>query len=190
AVNLVTNSGTNNFHGVVFEFLRNYAVNAANYFASTVDTLKRNQFGGTLGGPIVKNKVFFFGGYQGTITRTDPPTSTFFVPTAAALNGDFSTLESPACTSKPGTLNNPEGGTFQGNYINPALFNAAAVQLAQKYIPSTNDPCGKLLIGIPNPSNENQFIGRVDWTSGTRNSLFGRYFNTHYKNPPYFNGSN
>ena len=188
-VNLVTMSGTNNFHGVLFEFIRNYAVNAANYFASTVDTLKRNQFGGTLGGAIVKNKLFFFGGYQGTITRTAPPTTTFFVPTAAALNGDFSTLESTTCTSKPITLTNPAGGTFPGNHINPALFNASAL-LVQKYIPATTDPCGKLLIGIPNPSNENQYIGRVDWTSSARNSLFGRYFNTHYTNPPFFNGSN
>src|SRR6202453_4206188 len=129
AVNIVTMSGTNNFHGVLFEFLRNYAVNAANYFATTVDSLKRNQFGGTLGGPIVKNKLFFFGGYQGTIERTAPPTSVFFVPTAAALNGDFSTLESSACTSKPITLTNPAGGTFPGNYINPAFFNSSAAQL-------------------------------------------------------------
>ena len=189
AVNIVTMSGTNNFHGVLFEFLRNYYVNAANYFATTVDSLKRNQFGGTLGGPIVKNKLFFFGGYQGTITRTAPPTSTFFVPTAASLNGDFSTLESSRCTSKPITLTNPAGGTFPGNHINPALFNSSAL-LVQKYIPATSDPCGKLLIGIPNPSNENQYIGRVDWITNTRNSVFGRYFNTHYSNPPFFNGSN
>jgi Carboxypeptidase regulatory-like domain len=190
AVNVVTRSGTNNFHGVLFEFLRNYAVNARNYFATTVDSLKRNQFGGTLGGPIVKNKLFFFGGYQGTIERTAPPTSTFFVPTAASLNGDFSTFESAACTSKPITLTNPAGGTFPGNYINPALFNSSATQLVQKYIPSTSNPCGKLLIGIPDPSNENQYIGRVDWTTSARNSVFGRYFNTGYSNPPFFNGSN
>jgi hypothetical protein len=190
AVNIVTMSGTNNFHGVLFEFLRNYYVNAANYFATTVDSLKRNQFGGTIGGPIVKNKLFFFGGYQGTITRTAPPTSTFFVPTAAALNGDFSTLESSRCTSKPITLTNPAGGTFAGNQINPALFNTSATLMVTKYIPPTGDPCGKLLIGIPNPSNENQYIGRVDWTTNTRNSVFGRYFNTHYSNPPFFNGSN
>ena len=188
-VNLVTMSGTNKFHGDIFEFIRNGAVNATNYFAAKADTLKRNQFGGTIGGPIIENKLFFFGGYQGTITRTTPPTSTFFVPTAAALNGDFSTLESATCTNKPGTLTNPAGGKFSGNYINPALFNSSATQLLQKYIPSTSDPCGKLLIGIPNPSSENQYIGRVDWTT-TRNSVFGRYFNSHYNNPPFFNGSN
>ena len=187
-VNLVTMSGTNSFHGDLFEFLRNGDVNAANYFASAHDTLKRNQFGGTLGGAILQNKLFFFGGYQGTLTRTAPPTSTFFVPTPAALNGDFRALESSPCTSKPITLTNPAGGMFTGNYINPNLFNSAATQLIGKYIPSTSDPCGKLLIGIPNPSNEHQFIGRVDGTIGSRDRLFGRYFNTHYTNPPLFDG--
>src|SRR6266436_3987583 len=79
-VNSVTKSGTNELHGDLFEFVRNDLFNATNYFAA-VDpatgkkvrsTLKRNQFGGTLGGPIMKNKLFFFGGYQGTTTRQDP----------------------------------------------------------------------------------------------------------------------
>jgi hypothetical protein len=187
-VNLVTMSGTNRFHGDLFEFIRNGDVNAINHFATAQDTLKRNQFGGTIGGPIIKSKLFFFGGYQGTLTRTAPPTSTFFVPTAAALNGDFSTLESSACTSKPITLTNPAGGTFAGNQINPSLFNSAATQYTMKYLPTTANPCGKILIGIPNPSNEYQYIGRVDGTIGSRNSLFGRYFNTHYNNPAIFDG--
>jgi len=72
AVNAVVKSGTNDFHGSAFEFLRNGKLNARNFFATRRDTLKRNQFGGTFGGPIVKEKAFFFGGYQGTITRSDP----------------------------------------------------------------------------------------------------------------------
>ncbi len=185
-VNIVTMSGTNRFHGDLFEFIRNGDVDAINYFANAQDTLRRNQFGGMLGGPIVKSKLFFFGGYQGTISRTAPPTSTFFVPTAAALNGDFSTLESSACTSKPLTLTNPAGGMFTGNQINPATyFNTQAVNYVNRNISLLPaNPCGKILIGIPNPSNENQYIGRVDWTTNTRNSVFGRYFNTHYSNPP------
>ena len=68
-VNVVTRSGTNTFHGSGFEFLRNGAMNARNFFAPTQDKLKRNQFGGTLGGPIIKDKLFFFGSYQGTQIR-------------------------------------------------------------------------------------------------------------------------
>lgn len=89
AVNAVTKSGTNDFHGSAFEFVRNYLFNARNYFALNRDSLKRNQYGGTVGGPIVNNRLFFFGGYQGTKTRSDPGDTIRFVPTAAMLEGDF-----------------------------------------------------------------------------------------------------
>src|SRR5439155_14829067 len=92
AVNVVTKSGTNRITGNMFWFLRNYAMNARNFFALTRDSLKRNQFGGTLGGPIVKDKIFFFGAFQGTTLRTAPATTRVFVPTAAALQGDFRTI--------------------------------------------------------------------------------------------------
>src|SRR5438046_6271986 len=92
SVNSVTKSGTNDFHGDLFEFVRNYKFNARNFFALKRDSLKRNQFGGTVGGPIIKNKLFFFAGYQGTTTRSDPGDNISFVPTAAALAGDFTAL--------------------------------------------------------------------------------------------------
>ena len=72
-VNVVTKSGSNDWHGDVFEFVRNGDVNALNYFAVAQDSLKRNQFGGTFGGHIIRNKLFFFGGIQETIVRQDPP---------------------------------------------------------------------------------------------------------------------
>src|SRR5207247_2078168 len=103
-VNVVTKSGTNDLHGDAFEFLRNGIFNARNFFAPKRDTLKRNQFGGTLGGPIVKNKLFFFGGYQGTIQRSDPTQNTAYVPTAAMLLGDFTTFAGPTCRTSPVTL--------------------------------------------------------------------------------------
>jgi len=104
-VSSVTKSGTNSFHGDAFEFVRNDLFNATEYFAA-VDpstgnkkrsTLKRNQFGGTVGGPIVRNKLFFFGGLQRTTERSDPANTQNWVPTAAMLQGDFSTVTSPAC---------------------------------------------------------------------------------------------
>ena len=99
SVNAVTKSGTNEFHGDLFEFVRNYKFNARNFFAPKRDSLKRNQFGGTIGGPIKANKLFFFGGYQGTITRQDPSESISFVPTAAVLRGDWTAMASPACNA-------------------------------------------------------------------------------------------
>src|SRR5205823_12859919 len=87
-VSLVTKSGTNELHGDLFEFVRNGVFNARNAFALKRDTIKRNQFGGTVGGPISKNKLFFFAGYQGTTLRQDPSDLTAFVPTGAMLAGD------------------------------------------------------------------------------------------------------
>ena len=89
AVNIVTKSGTNKFHGDLFEFVRNYKFNARNFFASQRDSLKRNQFGGALGGPVRQNKLFFFGGYQGKIEKSNPGTTISFAPTAAMRAGDF-----------------------------------------------------------------------------------------------------
>src|SRR5262249_21298976 len=107
-VNSVTKSGTNEFHGDLFEFVRNDLFNARNYFATTGSTLKRNQFGGTAGGPIVKNKLFFFGGYQGTTVRQDPADVRNFVPTEAMLAGDFTAITSPLCnTGRQITLRAP-----------------------------------------------------------------------------------
>ena len=84
AVNAVTRSGSNEFHGDLFEFVRNYKFNARDAFAKQRDTYKRNQFGGVIGGPIKKDKLFFFGGYQRTSLRSDGVQNTAFIPTQAA----------------------------------------------------------------------------------------------------------
>jgi hypothetical protein len=190
-VNVVTKSGTNSFHGSLFEFVRNGDFNARNYFASAQDTLHRNQFGGTIGGPIRRNKIFLFSGFQATRERTAPPQSIAFVPTQAALNGDFSALEGAACQSngKARQLYNPvTGAVFANNFINPTTFNAPALNLL-KLLPVSTDPCGKITYAIPNPNNENQYVGRADWAQSQKNSIFGRYFIDDYSNPALFNGN-
>src|SRR6185369_8734592 len=88
SVSLVTKSGTNAIHGNLFEFVRNGIFNARNAFALKRDTIKRNQYGGTIGGPIIKNRLFFFSGYQGTTIRQDPTSLIATVPTAAMYAGD------------------------------------------------------------------------------------------------------
>jgi hypothetical protein len=104
-VNIVTRAGSNSFHGTLFEFFRNGDMNARNHFSTKQDTLKRNQYGGVLGGPIRKDKLFFFGGYQGTRTRQETNAYTSYVPTTAMLNGDFSAYASAACQSGGGPSN-------------------------------------------------------------------------------------
>ncbi|HZQ55870.1 MAG TPA: carboxypeptidase regulatory-like domain-containing protein [Bryobacteraceae bacterium] len=187
-VNAVTKSGTNHFHGDLFEFVRNGDLNARNFFAATQDTLRRNQFGGTIGGPIRRDKLFFFNGFQATRTRTAPPQTISFVPSQAALNGDFSALESAACQSskKAVTLIDPTNGQpFPRNFISPTRFSVPAVSLA-KLIPLPSNPCGQLIYAIPNPNNENQDVFRVDWLQDSRNTVYGRFFVTDYDNPPYY----
>jgi hypothetical protein len=190
AVNIVTKSGTNQFHGDLFEFVRNGDFNARNYFATAQDTLHRNQFGGTVGGPIKKDKLFGFFGYQNTIQRTAPPQTISFVPTQAALNGDFSAREAAACQSnnKARTILNPATGLpFANDQVSPTLFSPQALALL-KYVPVSSDPCGKITYGIPTPSNETQYIGRADWTQSARDQFFVRYFIVNLNNPPFFDG--
>jgi Carboxypeptidase regulatory-like domain len=163
-VNAVTKSGTNQFHGDLFEFVRNGDFNARNFFAPAQDTLRRNQFGGTIGGPIKKDKLFLFSGFQATRTRTAPPQSIGFVPTQQVIGGDFSALESAACQSnkRAVSLVNPGNGQpFPNNQIPVSLFSAPSIALL-KYIPVSSDPCGRLVYSIPSPGGENQYIGRAD----------------------------
>lgn len=190
-VNVVTKSGTNSFHGNLFEFVRNGDFNARNYFATAQDSLHRNQFGGTIGGPIRRNKIFLFSGFQATRERTAPPQSIAFVPTTAVLNGDFSTLESASCQSngQARQLYNPTtGAAYTNNVINPATFNTPALNLL-KLLPVSPDPCGKVTYAIPNPNNENQYVGRADWAKSDKNTVFGRYFIDDYSNPAFYNGN-
>lgn len=182
SVNSVTKSGTNEFHGNLFEFVRNDLFNARNYFATKHSTLKRNQFGGTLGGPIQTNKLFFFGGYQGTIIRQDPSDIRDFVPTAAMLSGDFTAFASPACNSgRQITLRAP----FLNNRIDPAQFSKGALTLASK-LPKSNDPCGGVTRGERQISDNHQMLGRVDYQLSDKQSLFGRSMFVTYKEPSPF----
>jgi len=177
-VNVVTKSGTNRFHGDAFEFVRNAAFNARNFFAADVDQLKRNQFGGTLGGPIRRDKTFFFAGYQGTIIRnTSSKDAT--VPTMANLNGDFSALldpNNPANTS-PGKITRVTDPLtampFPGNIITRPLDRAALA--LEKMLPQVGGN-GQIRFVQPLAQNFHEFLGRVDHSLSPHNQLTGRYF--------------
>jgi carboxypeptidase family protein len=190
-VEVVTKSGTNQFHGDAFEFVRNGDFNARDFFAATQDTLKRNQFGGTIGGPIKKEKVFGFFGYQGTRIRTAPPSSITFVPTQAVLNGDWSQILSASCQSSGNAraiVNPSTGQPFANDQVDPSTYNQQALGLL-KYVPLSNNPCGEITYAIPEPQREDQYIGRVDWNKSTKNNFFGRYFFADYKSPAAFNNN-
>lgn len=188
-VNIVTKSGTNDFHGDVFEFIRNNAVNAAPYFEQQggIDSLKRNQFGGTLGGPILKNKLMFFAGYQGTIYDQASATNIAHVPTAAALAGDFSGLAACANEKLKAPFFNAADQLNPGFTFNQQALNLLALVPAPD---SATDPCGTVHFAISNNYTENQGLGRVDWTVSSKQFLFVRYFISDYTNPPVYDGKN
>ena len=185
-VNVVTKSGTNELHGSLFEFIRDGRFNAKNAFALSKDSLRRNQFGGALGGPIAENRLFFFGGYQGTVIKTDPSTLQAFVPTEAMLRGDFTAAASPACNSgRQITLRAP----FVNNQISPGQFDPVALRYLD-YIPVSSDPCGRYQYGYPTPSSDHQIVGRVDYQKSARHSIYTRYMDINYELPNYFDGEN
>ena len=182
SVSLVTKSGTNQIHGDAFEFVRNFAFNARNAFSPGNDGLKRNQFGGTLGGAILQNKLFFFTGYQQTMLRITPVNQTAVVPTAAMTTGDFTAYTSPACN---GGRQIPLRAPFVNNRIDASLLSAAALNLT-KAMNKSLDPCGTIKYGIPLATNDYQGIARFDYQRSAENSIFIRYFADQIKSPsPY-----
>ncbi len=176
----VTKSGTNSFHGDVFEFFRNGDMNARNFFASTRDTLKRNQFGGTVGGPIKKDRLFFFLGLQNTLIRQDPVVNSAatFVPTAAMEAGNWS-----ACPQDLSSLPAATKALFVNNQISPTLYDPASMKLAS-LLPTSTAPCGNTSFGLITQINQWEITGRGDYHTSDKNTLFGRYYRQHYFRPP------
>ncbi len=190
-VDIVTKSGTNQFHGDAFDFVRNYVFDARNFFAPTRDTLKQNQFGGTLGGPIKRDKLFFFASYQGTRTRTAPNGNIAFVPTMAERGGDFGDLcstydSSGLCTDPNGTqLTNPITGAAipYNNLTQAGLTLSTAAQKLTQYLPLPNAGGHELnYLGAANDTNDNQFLGKIDYTLGKQH-ISGKYFYTKFVEP-------
>src|SRR2546422_1453892 len=190
AVNVVTKSGSNEFHGSLFEFVRNRIFNARNTFATERDGLKRNQFGGVIGGPIVQNKLFFFGGLQTTLQRSDPKGNTTFAPTPQMLAGNWRTYASAACQSGGAvTLRAPFGtGGFAPNTIDPALLSKPAVELVRRLNATPIDACGKILFGRKTNADEWLPVAKVDYQISPKQSLFGRFQMARLDTPSDYDG--
>ncbi len=142
--NIITRSGTNRFHGALWEFLRNDVFDATNYFAAKTEPLKQNQFGGTFGGPIRKDKTFFFAYFEGFRNRQGQTTSST-VPSVAERNGDFSALCPEGFTA--GFCNNPNHQLFNVFLSQPYPNNQYPVAT------QTNPITQNLLQYIPFPNS-------------------------------------
>jgi len=182
---VTTKSGTNQIHGSAFEFYRDTFMNAKNFFSTKVPPFHQNQFGGTIGGPIIKNKLFGFFSYQGTRTFNGvAQNSTVFTP--AQRGGDFSGGGALAGTSAiPLTgedgIVHPAGTSyatlFPTNHIPTIDFDSVAANLLSKYIPLPNPAGGnsfqysELITSKPN-----QYLGRADYNLSTKDNIYFYFF--------------
>lgn len=180
AVNIVTKSGTNQIHGNVFEFIRNGAVNAGNFFSynpavghPVADPLKRNQFGADIGAPILRDRWFVFGGYQGTRYSDNYCCITYSVPNAQERAGNLSDV--------PGPIYNPATGQpFPGNQVGPL---DPTMQNLLKYIPLPPDPTTDAFsFPVPTFNTEQSYVVKTDFVHGNHR-VFGRYFYDLFSQP-------
>lgn len=179
-ISVVTRSGTNRLHGTLYEYVRNNDFDARNYFdvSSGPPAFHQNQFGGSLGGPIKKNKVFFFANYEG-FRQLVPSDNYNLVPNAAQEAGDFSADTQQLYNPYILDPTTPTGyAVLQNNQVPSSYFSA----IGQKIFSLYPAPNGSYLNGTANyfnvattTNNWNQFSGRIDYTVSDKDTIFGRY---------------
>ncbi|MCU1236289.1 MAG: TonB-dependent receptor [Candidatus Solibacter sp.] len=174
AFNIVTKNGTNQFHGSTFETFRNDKLDARNFFSVQKTKLRYNDFGYTIGGPIKKDKLFFFWGQEWKRLRQNANPTRVTVPSTAMLNGDFSSV---AQIFFPGTKN-PIPGNNIASLITPDGRAVAAVFKGQEKLASFfNDAnvSNNAILQPDNPLNYRQHLVRIDYHINDKHSLYGRW---------------
>jgi hypothetical protein len=196
-VDVVTKSGTNHIHGEVYEFVRTNQMQARNYFALTgagvpipPGPYHQNQFGFDIGGPILKEKLFYFANYEG-YRQTQSALQTAHTPTSAMFSGDFS--QAGVNIYDPTTFNPATGkrSQFAGNMIPAQSIAPAAKALLAYYLPGSNLATTNNVTGTPQQTlNSDQFMGRIDYNLNSRNQIFaqGNWLNSPANNPGLFPG--
>src|SRR5579883_175104 len=170
AVTAVTRSGTNEFHGTLFEFLRNTKLDSRPFFSAKRSEFKRNQYGGTIGGPIARNKLFFFASYQGTKARGTPGDVRYRTLNANERAGNFS------AQSKP--LNDPDnpGMAFPGNIIPASRIRPYASKFVHEYLPAPNAGDFFQFAPVGQKLDQNQLIAKIDYSVRDSDKITFRYF--------------
>ncbi|WP_080507693.1 TonB-dependent receptor [Bryobacter aggregatus] len=171
----VTRSGTNQIHGSAWEFFRNDKLNARNFFSATVPILRQNQFGASIGFPILKNKLFGFASYQGLRIRGTSIASSFPL-TAAERQGIFSSTIRDPRTNLP----------FPNNTIPADRINPVTARLLKDIIPvAPGSESGQLVTSGSNPIDGNHYLGKLDYLISSKDTLSLSYFfdKTSFKTP-------
>lgn len=176
-ITAISKSGTNQLHGGLFWYHENAALNARPFFASTRGQNIRNNFGASAGGPVIRNKLFFFGTYEGERQR-QPAIITPNLPTARMRSGDFSQLLESA---NPIVIRNPYAGNapFPGNIVPTNLLNAGSLAWQERFFPLPNFGAPNLTVAnyreaVPQQISHDQFDVRADYQLGASNSLYAR----------------
>lgn len=169
-LNATIKSGTNQFHGSVYEFLRNDKLDARNFFIPRKAPYRQNQFGFALGGPVIRDRDFFFVNYEGTRIRQGLTLNTI-VPSDAFRRGDFSSVTTPV--RDPLT-----GDPFAGNIIPTTRINPATAYYLQ-FIPQQNTPAGTFVYAAPYSNTQNQGNTRWDHVFSANDTLSARYTINH-----------
>ncbi len=170
-INMDTKSGTNAFHGTVYDYVQNDLFNAKSFFTETsapIPELRFNEFGGQVGGPILRDRLFFMGSYDGT-RQVNQTQATGTVLTAAERAGDFSALTSTS-------LKNPANGL---TYANNQVTNISPIATALlQYMPLPKQPglTNNLNANVANNINNNETLDRVDYNPTEKFRFFGRYY--------------
>jgi hypothetical protein len=196
-VDVVTKSGTNRLHGEAYEFVRTNQIQARNYFALTgagvpiaPGPYHQNQFGFDFGGPVLKDRLFYFVNYEG-YRQTQSSLQTAHTPTQAMFSGDFSQVG--VNIYDPASFNSATGTRMQfpGNMIPAGRITPAAKALLAYYTPGSSLATSNNVTGIPKQTlNSDQFMGRVDYSLNARNQIFaqGNWLNSPANVPGLFPG--
>ncbi len=190
-INMVTKSGTNQVHGVLYDFLRNDKLNTRNYFNAKPDPLKRNQFGGTFGAPVLipklyngKDRTFVFFATEFTRQRFGQTTSSSIMPTALERNGDFSQTRLPAgrFVADPNTVTATSTGTpFPNNQIPASRIDPVATNFAKAFLPLPNAAGNILAYNVSLPTEEDQYTMKLDHSFSDKNKASLRYLYSDYR---------
>ncbi|MGH9469045.1 MAG: carboxypeptidase regulatory-like domain-containing protein [Terriglobia bacterium] len=170
-VNVVVRSGSNQVHGSAYDFLRNNAFDARSFFEPSVSKLQRNQFGGTIGGPLRHDKLFGFFAYQGDRIGTGDFTNSALPPTLAERSGDFSALPSSKWPKDPGT-----GKAFAGGIIPTTKLDPVAQNILKQLIPLPNTLDGRYQAFENGTESNDQYIGKGDYQITPSHHLSGTLF--------------
>jgi hypothetical protein len=172
-IDVVTKSGSNSYHGTLFEFLRNDALDANTWGALSKPPLRRNQFGGTMGGPVKRDKLFFFGSYSGLRQRSQDFNSGAVVPTDLERAGNFSQSSKKAA-----------GANITNGIISPNALDPVAMKIIKDYVPAANLPGQVYQYTSPRPTDGDDFNFKIDYQTTPSHLDTLSYFDAKFNDTP------